>query len=103
MSLRLKLVISAALLLMIHLLALVVFGDNGLVELSTLRSREALLIQQNEMIESENVRLYRTIRRLKDDPVYIESVARSELGMVGKDDLVMLRPTPQRQENRDEP
>ncbi len=103
MSLRLKLVISAAMLMLIHLLALIVFGDNGLVELSTLRSREALLIQQNEIIENENVRLYRTIRRLKEDPVYIESVARSELGMVGKDDLVMLRPAAQRQGNRDAP
>jgi cell division protein FtsB len=103
MNLRPKLVIGAALVVLVHLLALIVFGDNGLVELSSLRSREALLIQQNEIIENENVRLYRTIRRLKDDPVYIESVARNELGMVGKDDLVMLRPSAQRQGKRDEP
>jgi cell division protein FtsB len=103
MSVRLKLVLGAAMVVLIHLLVLIVFGDNGLVELSTLRSREALLIQQNEIIESENVRLYRIIRRLKNDPVYIESVARNELGMVGKDDLVMLRPAAQRQGNRDAP
>ena len=103
MSLRLKLVIGAAMLVLIHLLALIVFGDNGLVELSTLRSREALLIQQNDMIQNENLRLYRTIRRLKDDPVYIESVARNDLGMVGQNDLVFLRPAAQRQGHRNEP
>ena len=91
MSLRLKIVVAATVLVLFNLLALIVFGDNGLVELSMLRSREALLIQQNEIMAKENIQLYRTIRRLKNDPVYIENVARNELGMVGRDDVIIIR------------
>ncbi|MBW2177339.1 MAG: septum formation initiator family protein, partial [Deltaproteobacteria bacterium] len=35
--------------------------------------------------------LYRTIKRLRNDPQYIESVARKELGMI-KEDEVILKP-----------
>jgi cell division protein FtsB len=91
MSLRLKIVIAVSILVLFNLLALIVFGDNGLVELSMLRSREALLIQQNEIVARENILLYRTIGRLKNDPVYIESVARNELGMVGENDVIVIR------------
>jgi cell division protein FtsB len=50
------------------------------------------MVRQNETLAVENVSLYRTIGRLKNDPVFIESVARNELGMVGKDDVVILGP-----------
>jgi cell division protein FtsB len=50
------------------------------------------MVRQNETLAGENVNLYRTIRRLKTDPVYIESVARNELGMVGKDDIIIIEP-----------
>lgn len=91
MSLRLKIVIAVSILVLFNLMALIVFGDNGLVELSMLRSREALLIQQNEIVARENLLLYRTIGRLKNDPAYIESVARNELGMVGENDVIVIR------------
>lgn len=91
MNLRLKIAVAATILVLFNLVALIVFGDNGLVELSMLRSREALLIQQNEIMAKENIQLYRTIRRLKNDPVYIENVARNELGMVGRDDVIIIR------------
>ena len=77
--------------IMVNLLLLIVFGDNGLVELSRLRARQHALAEQNETLARENVSLYHTIDRLNHDPVYIESVARTELGMVGKNDLVIIR------------
>ena len=70
---------------------MIVFGDSGLVELSRRRSHQQALAGQNETLARENVSLYRTIQRLKNDPVYIESVARNELGMIGKDDVILLR------------
>ncbi len=39
-------------------------------------------------LQKRNQALYRNIQRLKDDPEYIEDIARTELGMVGKDELV---------------
>lgn len=92
MSKNQKILIAVAAAGMFSLTLLIVFGDNGLVELSRLRAKERLVVDQNEALATENVRLYRTIGRLKTDPVYIESVARNELGMVGRHDVVILRP-----------
>lgn len=86
-----KIVIAGAAIALINFMLLIVFGDNGLVERSRLRAKEQALAVQNEALARENVSLYRTIGRLKTDPVYIESVARNELGMVGKNDVVILR------------
>jgi cell division protein FtsB len=92
MSLVRKWMIAGAALFMVGFLLLIVLGDNGLVELSHLKQRRQDLARRNEALARENVDLYRVIKRLKHDPVYIESVARHELGMVGQNDLVILRP-----------
>jgi cell division protein FtsB len=91
MSIRQKIMVAGAVVAMFNLMLVIVFGDNGLVELSRLRAKEQLMVQRNEILAGENVDLYGTIGRLKKDPVFIESVARNELGMVGKDDVVILR------------
>jgi cell division protein FtsB len=87
-----KWIVGSAAVVLTGLLLLTVFGDNGRMELSRLRDRERTLVRQNETLASENVSLYRIIDRLKHDPVYIEHVARTELGMIGKNDLVIIRP-----------
>ena len=87
-----KWLLAGTAVVLFNLMLLIVFGDNGLVELARLRAQEQRLADQNETLARENVDLYRTIGRLKNDPVYIESVARNELGMVGKDDVIILRP-----------
>ncbi len=92
MKLGLKLMLGGAAALLLYVMLLIVSGDNGLVELSHLRERERTLVAQNETLARENVDLYRTIQRLKNDLVFIESVARNELGMVAKDDLILIRP-----------
>jgi len=93
MSLSSRCIIIGAAVLLLSLVLLIVFGDNGLVELSRLRSREHAIADQNETLARQNVDLYRIIGRLKHDPLYIDHVARHELGMVGKDDLIVIRQT----------
>ncbi len=92
MSLRRKIIVAGAVVALFNLMLLIVFGDNGLVEMHRLREKEQLMVQQNETLARENVSLYRTIGRLKSDPTFIESVARNELGMIGKDDVVVIFP-----------
>lgn len=89
--------LAAAAVVLFNLLLLIAFGDNGLVELYRLRAREQAMADQNEALARENVNLYRTIGRLKNDLVYIESVARNELGMVGKNDVIIRRSGERRQ------
>ena len=91
MSLDRKWLIAAAAVVLFNLMLVIVFGDNGLVELSRMKDRQQHLAAGNETLARENVSLYRIIGRLKNDPVYIESVARNELGMIGKDDVILLR------------
>ena len=95
-----KWLVGLAAVALLNLTLVIVFGDNGLVELSRLRAQERTLAGQNEALARENVSLYRTIDRLKNDPVYIESVARNELGMVGKHDVIILRTGEKRGPNK---
>ncbi len=92
MNLRRKIIVAGAVIALFNLMLLIVFGDNGLVEMHRLREKEQTMVQQNETLASENVSLYRAIGRLKNDPAFIESVARNELGMIGKDDVIVILP-----------
>jgi cell division protein FtsB len=92
MNLRRKIIVAGAVIALFNLMLLIVFGDNGLVEMHRLREKEQTMVQQNETLASENVSLYRTIGRLKNDLAFIESVARNELGMIGKDDVIVILP-----------
>jgi cell division protein FtsB len=92
MSVRRNIIIGTALVGLIALMLWIVYGDNGLLELNRLREKEQAMAQRNETLARENVGLYRTILRLKSDPTYIESVARNELGMIGKEDLIIILP-----------
>jgi cell division protein FtsB len=67
---------------------LLVFGDDALLDLNRVENERNTLIKKNEEIARENNDMYTEIERLKHDPEYIESIARKELGMVGKDEII---------------
>lgn len=73
---------------MLYLLLVLVFGDNGLVELSRMRTTQKRLAQENAQLTQNNLAMYRTVERLQNDPAYIENVARRELGMIREDELI---------------
>ena len=47
------------------------------------------LLKKNHELIQKNLSLYREIERLKNDPEYVENVARNELGVIGKDEVVI--------------
>ncbi|MCK5784207.1 MAG: septum formation initiator family protein [Desulfobacterales bacterium] len=51
------------------------------LELSTLKA-------ENENLQQKNIEMHRKIKRLKEDPEFIENIARQELKMIGKDEVV---------------
>ncbi len=73
---------------MFHLLLVIIFGDNGLVEFNRMRITRNNLLNANEQLTRENAKLYRAIDRLQNDPVFIENTARHELGMIRSDELI---------------
>ena len=66
-----------------------------------LKQEELAWINENKKIEAENLKLYHKIERLKHDPEYIENVARQELGMTGKDEII-IKFKNKKMENNDE-
>ena len=67
---------------------LITFGNRGLVDNYLMNKRLAELKAQNDEIAIENNELKRKILLLRNDLAYIETLARSELGMVKEGDIV---------------
>ena len=95
MNLPTKPIIGSIILAMFILLGLIVFSDNGLMELNRLQAEQKRISQQNIQLTKKNYHFYRIITRLKTDPLYIEHIARRELGMVGAYQMVINVPTVQ--------
>ncbi len=65
-----------------------VFGNNGLYDVYRLRKERDNILRQNKSIEEENNVLEEEIRLLKTDKRYVGYIARKELGMIGKREVV---------------
>lgn len=88
MNHRQKIILAGVAIAMCHLMLVVLFGDNGLIELHRKQGTYQRLLVENERLTQENLKMYRTIDRLANDPAFVESVARRELGMVRPDELI---------------
>ncbi len=89
MSLKKKFLLFLAILVLFNLILVVIFSDNGLVDLIMLKKEKERSSEKNREVIRENLSLYREIERLKHDPEFIGSVARKELGVVGKDEVIL--------------
>lgn len=65
-----------------------VFGNKGLVAVYKLRSELRGITSYNKILEKENKSLEKEIELLKTDRRYIEHVAKQELGMIGRNEVV---------------
>ena len=92
MNARQNIFIALSILLLSSLFLFVVFGENGLMDLNRLKTERDNLFQKNEALTQENLSLCREIERLKNDLKYVENVARQELGVIGKDEVIFKTP-----------
>lgn len=67
---------------------LITFGKRGLVDNYMMKEKAAALEKENNGLKLENRDLRMYIALLRNDSAYIEMVARNELGMVRKGDMV---------------
>ena len=81
--------LAAAIVGVLLLLMFIVFGENGLADLNRLKAERDSLLEKNAELIQQNLLLCREIERLKTDPEYVKSLARKELGMIGKDEVVI--------------
>ena len=89
MDSKYKILISICIVTLFAMLLFSLFSDKGLSDYFTLKSERDRLVMENIRLKEKNDELYRTIERLRNDPEYIESVARKELGMIKKDEVIL--------------
>lgn len=80
------LIIFGAAILAITLFAVV--GENGLIDAYRFKKERDRISLLNRTVEEENKRLADEINLLKTDRNYISRLARNDLGMVGKNEVV---------------
>lgn len=88
MTKRQKMTLTCVFCAMFILLLVVILGDKGWLELRRLQHARQTLIKGNAVLTVENSKMYEKIDRLKDDPAYIEDIARRELGMIRSNELI---------------
>ncbi|OEU52528.1 MAG: hypothetical protein BA872_01230 [Desulfobacterales bacterium C00003060] len=81
-------IIAIGILLLFSFLFVIGLGDQGALDLYRLRLKKDSLNRSTLEQEKKNRDLYHVIQRLKHDPEFVEHIARRELGMVGKDEVV---------------
>ena len=86
---RQKLFIKLGIMGLFLMLLLILFSDNGVIDLIQIRKERDRVTQNSAKVEQENREYYQEIDRLKNDAKYIESIARKELGLVGKDEIII--------------
>jgi len=67
---------------------LITFGNRGVIDNYLMGKRLLQLNAENYDLATQNKALKEKIILLRSDPAYIESIARNELGMVKKGDVV---------------
>lgn len=88
MTTKHKIIVVTGMLVLFSFLFLIGFGDRGAVDLYQLHLTKVRLDRSTLELQKKNEAIYRNIQRLKNDPEFIENIARTELGMVGKDEVV---------------
>jgi len=89
MGTKQKILLAGVVVALFSMLIFIMFSDKGLADLFCLKRDRDRLQQENTRLKKENDALYRTIERLRNDPEYIESIARKELGMIRKDEVIL--------------
>jgi cell division protein FtsB len=75
-------------LLIVGVLLFAVFGSRGLMQIYQLREERDRIQMSNARLEDENRKTAEQIRRLRTDKQEIERIAREEMMLVGKGEIV---------------
>jgi cell division protein FtsB len=93
-SLSLRLALGGAVVFVVGLL--ITAGAKSYRDLEIVRQREAELAVRIAASEERLEDLRHRVELLRDDPATLERLAREELGLVGKDDIVFVLPQSER-------
>ena len=77
-----------AILIVLLILGVAMFGEKGVMRLVKLMRERENLSAEVKQLKEENERLNKEIQALRSDHKYLEQLARKELGMVREDEVV---------------
>ena len=89
MTKKQNILLSVSVFLLLALFFFIIISEHGLADLRFLTKEHDRLVDENRQLTRENQAIRIEIHRLKHDPAYIESIARQELGMIGKDEIIL--------------
>ena len=89
MSMVQKIIFTLISILLFAMLIIIIFSEKGFIDLNEMKKKKDSLLSENAKINNENLVLYRKIKRAKGDPKYIEDIARQELGMIRKNEVIL--------------
>ena len=89
MTRKLNILLSIAVLLLLSLFFFIIVSEHGLADLRFIKKERDRLVEDSQRLTRKNLTTGIEIDRLKHDPGYIESIARQELGMIGKDEIIL--------------
>jgi cell division protein FtsB len=100
---QLRFFIWGFVLLLITLSLFSIFGDRGAIHLWRLEEEKKRLDERNFALQKENEGLRDRIHRLRYDDLYLEQVAREELGLVRPGEVIYRFGSSQSKPNRTKP
>ena len=89
MTAKQSVTLSVAVFFMLVMLVLGIFGEKGFLDYIAIENEKNRIVEHNQARLIENQALERELHRLENDPQYIESIARQELGMIGRNELII--------------
>ena len=89
MTKKQNILISISILLLIAFFFFIIISEHGYSDLIRLEREQTKLVLENKMLTQENIAISIEIDRLKNDHAYIENIARQELGMIAKDEIIL--------------
>jgi len=70
---------------------LTIFGENGILKIRKIKQETEKVKVTGEKIKGDNERIKKEIKLLQEDERYVGKVAREELGMSRKDEIIFKR------------
>lgn len=94
MSTGARITFVLGILVLLGFVFVIALSDRGAFDLYQLSLERDRAVVANEQIRSENAELYHTIKRLEEDAEFIENIARTEFGMTGQNEIIILKKKP---------
>ncbi len=87
-SVRRKLFVVLGILLAAYIIVSCIFGEMGLIKYYRMKVRSNALTNEIAALKRDNAKLRQHVHSLKNDPLYVERIARDKLGLARPGEIV---------------